>query len=296
MSDLSRSHCVHRVDASEGSVVVKTPSGRAQGRSRSLAAEAFAYRLATWRPGLAAVLPRVLLIDERRQVLVLEAAAWSTVGAVLQDESRLPHPAASASLGAALASVHQATAGVPVPFPASAGILDLPDSSPADIELVHAKDLALEVSRDPVIAAGLRTARADWEPVCLVHGDVKWDNCLVDLDLAPVSLRLIDWELSGWGDPAWDVSAALAQASALEVTSGRSAEPDQASLVGAYVALAGAQALPRVARYWPARLVHLALECAEGGALSVADSLLECARDLMRQEPETGVRLWSWTG
>lgn len=294
--DLSRSHRVHRVDSAAGSVIVKAAAQGSRRGSRTLSAEAFAYRLAGWRPGLAAVLPRATLIDESRQVLVLEAAPWSSVGGVLQDRGLLPDPAASFSLGHVLASVHLATAGIPIPFATSAGILDLPDSEPSDIDLVNAKELALAVSHDPVLAAGLRRARADWAPTCLVHGDVKWDNCLVDLDVMPPVLRLIDWELSGWGDPAWDIAAALAQATALEVTANRSGEPGQAALVAGYVARAGTGIIERTARYWPARLVHLALECAEGGALSVADSLLERARDLMRHEPETGERLWGWTG
>lgn len=48
----------------------------------------------------------------------------------------------------------------------------------------------------------------------VVHGDVRWDNFLLTAGPAPadnLNLRLIDWELVTRGDPAWDVSAFLAE-------------------------------------------------------------------------------------
>ena len=45
-----------------------------------------------------------------------------------------------------------------------------------------------------------------------IHGDAKWDNWLVlppDSPRSVPSLRLVDWELSGFGDPGWDVGTAL---------------------------------------------------------------------------------------
>src|SRR5207245_6991515 len=45
---------------------------------------------------------------------------------------------------------------------------------------------------------------------CLVHGDVKWDNCLVALgEDGGEDLRLVDWETAAVGDPAWDIGSAL---------------------------------------------------------------------------------------
>jgi hypothetical protein len=48
----------------------------------------------------------------------------------------------------------------------------------------------------------------------LVHHDVRWDNLLVaageDPQGGPV-LRLIDWEMAGVGDPAWDVACYLGE-------------------------------------------------------------------------------------
>jgi thiamine kinase-like enzyme len=65
------------------------------------------------------------------------------------------------------------------------------------------------IQRYPEFHASLETLRAQWSAQCLIHGDVKWDNCLLvpkDGDGAK-ELKLIDWELSDFGDPCWDVGA-----------------------------------------------------------------------------------------
>lgn len=277
---ISGSHSVHRVSAAGRSVIVKVPAMDALEAGRTLAAEAFAYRLATWRPGLAAVMPRVHLVDERRQVVVIEAADARSTGRDLVSRAQLPSPSASASLGRALARAHLATQGVPIPFRASAGVLELSSDPPPTITLSRARPVAMAIAGDAVLGPALARARSLWQPTCLVHGDVKWDNCLVDLTTTPPEVRLIDWELSGIGDPAWDLAAALAVSTALEEECGRSGEDDRSALVGGYFADEGPADPGRVAIYWPARLVHIALECAEAGADRQSAVLLDHARRL----------------
>lgn len=55
-----------------------------------------------------------------------------------------------------------------------------------------------------------------WKTDALVHGDMKWDNCLVRQRVASnekkqnsphYQLKLIDWELVDIGDSAWDIGA-----------------------------------------------------------------------------------------
>lgn len=295
VTPVGSSHAVTRVDAVGGSVVVKTlKPGLAE--HRGLAAEAFAYRLAGWNDDLAGVLPAALLVDERRAVLVLEAGPPETVGGALVASGALPSTAACVALGRALATVHRATAGTPLPHPTNAGVLDLPGSSPEQLHLTTARTLALHLAEDPVLAACLQRGRAAWRAGCLVHGDVKWDNCLVALEEDPPRVRLIDWELSGWGDPAWDLGTFLAQASALELARGRPAEPDQRALVRAYAAAAEADPSPlsRLVDYWPARLVHLALECAEAGGDQFARALVDRARVLAAAREDTDRLVGSW--
>jgi aminoglycoside phosphotransferase (APT) family kinase protein len=242
------------------------------------------------------VLPKALLIDERRGVLVLAAAPPDHVGSALLSAGWRPEPQVAAALGRSLAEVHEGTRGVPVPHEVSSGVLGLPDVGAAVLGLDRARGLAATVGRDPVLAPVLQRAARSWAPSCLVHGDVKWDNCLVHRDTTPPTVQLVDWELAGWGDPAWDLAAALAQGSALALDEPAAADEGHAALVSGYASVAGRGVPARAARFWPGRVVHLALECAEVGADDAAGQLLEAARELAAAGDALDDRVAAWTG
>lgn len=49
-----------------------------------------------------------------------------------------------------------------------------------------------------------------WETRALVHGDMKWENCIVspcNAEPSKMRLHIIDWEIVGLGDPLWDVGS-----------------------------------------------------------------------------------------
>lgn len=49
--------------------------------------------------------------------------------------------------------------------------------------------------------------RQQWRTETLIHGDIKWDNCLLYRQNDRLQLKLVDWETADLGDPAWDVGA-----------------------------------------------------------------------------------------
>jgi thiamine kinase-like enzyme len=60
---------------------------------------------------------------------------------------------------------------------------------------------------------------AAYQPCCLTHNDLKFNNILLHHDWVELTsdpqpgqsvLRFIDWERSGWGDPTFDVGSLLA--------------------------------------------------------------------------------------
>ncbi|PDT88284.1 hypothetical protein CO669_21940 [Bradyrhizobium sp. Y36] len=62
----------------------------------------------------------------------------------------------------------------------------------------------------PELYGGLAELNARWRRICLMHGDMKWDNVLlVGESGEDRELRIIDWELADLGDPLWDVASAL---------------------------------------------------------------------------------------
>jgi phosphotransferase family enzyme len=56
--------------------------------------------------------------------------------------------------------------------------------------------------------------RSTWCVETFIHNDLRWDNCLVyaeDGSRRTTQMKIIDWELANYGDPAWDVGSALAE-------------------------------------------------------------------------------------
>jgi serine/threonine protein kinase len=55
----------------------------------------------------------------------------------------------------------------------------------------------------------IEKAAALWQPSCLIHGDSKLNNFLLNTannDHEILSLKIIDWELVNTGDPLWDLA------------------------------------------------------------------------------------------
>lgn len=78
------------------------------------------------------------------------------------------------------------------------------DISAANLQLIRI------VQQFPEFCDLLGTLRKDWEPAAQIHGDIKWDNCLVELpdtSAPPRAIKIVDWELAGPGDPCWDAGS-----------------------------------------------------------------------------------------
>ncbi|HMF15504.1 MAG TPA: phosphotransferase, partial [Gemmataceae bacterium] len=70
-----------------------------------------------------------------------------------------------------------------------------------------AEEVLRIVQRSAVMCAGLDAVRDIWLPDCVIHGDIKADNILVDVrDGNCADLRIVDWEMVQRGDPAWDAA------------------------------------------------------------------------------------------
>jgi Ser/Thr protein kinase RdoA (MazF antagonist) len=68
------------------------------------------------------------------------------------------------------------------------------------------------IQRDDLACRALGALGANYRGTALVHGDFRWDNILVQgTTRSRISrLHLIDWELAGSGDAAWDVGTSFA--------------------------------------------------------------------------------------
>ncbi|HEU4545254.1 MAG TPA: phosphotransferase, partial [Microlunatus sp.] len=225
VDDLSRAHPVWRVGLADGRrLVVKAGLGHG---GPDLAVECLVYRMTWWCEPLAAALPVPLVVDEDRQLLVLaDVGEPDGTGSLAQQVGfpallgdgpsgsavpvRTVSSATTRALGRTVGSLHRATAGFPLP----------PAPPPLVLALVGRADQAAEalstLVRATLSALGARPLITDAVAQlrrqvggCLVNHDLKWDNVvLTGPTRQPV---LLDWELAGQGDPAWDLGCLLAE-------------------------------------------------------------------------------------
>lgn len=123
--------------------------------------------------------------------------------------------------------------------------------------------------------------------ITLVHGDVRWENCLVQAD--PGSVRLIDWETAGMGDPAWDVAGVIQEHLRFRIVRPHLSAALDVSLeafLASYRAHTPRTWLPILTsarRLAGARLIQTALEhVAAGTAPSAAAPLVQLAQIVLR--------------
>jgi hypothetical protein len=204
VADLSRSHSVSRVVLPDGRrLVVKLARPRTGELTGNLERELAAYALAQTCGELAAAMPECLLADTARQALVLRAVEPGETLHEAAHRGSGPSPRQAGQLARLIAGWQRATSTPPPrTFPDDEpwilGILTPGRWRPAiaDSLLVHG-----------VVRRELRSRFAELtellKPSCLVHGDLKWDNCLMD---GVNGVRVVDWETAAIGDPAWDVA------------------------------------------------------------------------------------------
>jgi Ser/Thr protein kinase RdoA (MazF antagonist) len=277
--DLSRSHSVVSVSGpGVRPLVVKRAWPRPGEQAGNLQQEMAVYRMAREHPALAAALPTCLAIDAARQILVLEQLE---PGSTLR-RGDPPSPAVARRLGALLGGIHRAVrapAGLPRERPWILGIL-----SPGNWRPDRTYDVLAHGPVRRELKARFDALTSRLELSCLVHGDLKLDNCLLD---GGSHVRIVDWETAAIGDPAWDVAGILQDAAVARLDGG-SAAPWSASFLAAYLetaAPADARELAdRAARLAGARLVQTALECAAVDP-AAARPVLDLALATLR-EPE----------
>ena len=165
----------------------------------------------------------------------------------------------------------------------------------------------LEAVPEPVrLADALARARASWRASCLVHGDLKWDNCLLAGEPHAPRVAVVDWEGAATGDPAWDLAGIVQQylghaelqglevggarpLAALRLAGASELGAALAAFMDAYAGAAGADRATLAARsvaFAGARLVQTSLEHAGSGDHAAAAPLLRLALVLLERADE----------
>lgn len=75
------------------------------------------------------------------------------------------------------------------------------DLSPANLELLKL------IQKDPKAFAVLEELFAHWASETLIHGDIKFDNIIINTNRKTNKSIITDWESANIGDPAWDIGS-----------------------------------------------------------------------------------------
>lgn len=211
VSNSSRSHSLHFISIGGARrFAVKSASRHPDVDPARLNREALIYRLATALPGQPPFLPRCHLAEGAKGLLVLKAIEGPTVHAYMQRRDAQPKTAmVCQALGQALGSAHQRfsplSRSVPPGIPWTFHLF-----SPGPAEFVwghpHMRWLLEHLENRWHWQNHLANIRHQWCTQTLMHGDLKWDNCVLFRSATGPMVCLIDWELAGWGDPAWDLA------------------------------------------------------------------------------------------
>lgn len=180
--------------------------------------EASCYWRASHDPdfsSLAPLVPAFHLYDSRRQILVVELLQS---GANLAEYHRrlgvFPLPVA-ARIGELLATYHSISLSTveissATPFPRTVPwILSAHQLAGSPLQTIggaNTQILSL-IHRYSDFHGHLDALREQWRFDCFIHGDMKWENCIVSAHAGDMQVKLIDWETADVGDAAWDVGA-----------------------------------------------------------------------------------------
>ena len=275
-----------------------------QAADPGLAHEAAILRLLAGAPELAPQVPAVVH-EEAGGCLVLRTAGggrtWTEHG------RRFPRTSARA-LGRTLAALH----GLPVDAPPAPGPPWALSLAEPPNELVRglsaaAQDVVARVQSSEFVCSRLDALGETLADDALVHGDLRWDNCL---DLPGPGRRrtrvlLVDWESAGRAEAAFDAGSVLAEYLRAWVGSVPMVQDVEPARLVARARLPLSSIAPAVQAFWSAyrdgrprppalarvielaavRLLQIAVEVARGLAETTAHvvTLLQLAGNMLRR-------------
>ena len=268
-------------------------------------------------------MPRLRLFDPIEELLVLDYLdSVQPLNTVQSQDSNMPM-ACAAELGRALGRLHnsQLAKGFNIEAPAPwvfsvyrPGQEVFADLSSAAIHVIRI------IQQAPNFGDLLSDLARSKEQSTPIHGDIRWDNCLVRIQEGvqdPESFFIVDWEMGGIGDPCWDVGGVFCEflnlwTRSLPITSSLSLDDSLNLSVYPLDAIK-----PRLATFWnsytqertdlghdqefllravqlsAARLVQSAVESAQASAqlTSTAIYSLQLAENIIRNPRLAGIRL-----
>ena len=186
----------------------------------TLQREAACYRLGHYNEDFASLtplLPKYYDFDPVRHTLVIELlSGGESVSEFCLREGANP-PGLGSKLGTVLADYHK-NAGADMKKAGGAAALDkmmpwtlMIHRQPGQTTNFndHSKNVLAFIQGNPQLCAALDALQAGWRTDSFIHGDLKWDNFIIipQQESSEYDLKIVDWELAGFGDACWDVGS-----------------------------------------------------------------------------------------
>ncbi|MEZ4237707.1 MAG: aminoglycoside phosphotransferase family protein [Myxococcota bacterium] len=181
--------------------------------------------------GVRCLLPRTVLYDEADNVVVTEGLLRHRP---LRDATVPPPEPLLQHTARCLAALHGASSGGASDTSAYLSIhpvFDFSRVTPHSFARAPGDAFGAYLAAMQALEGPLGALADGWRPTCLIHGDFRDDNVMVDTSAEHPSIRFVDWELGGWGDPMWDLGAFIGQLLYHWVESIQAAEGDFSSWV-----------------------------------------------------------------
>lgn len=198
-------HRTARRELSGGPAFAKAP--RSPAHREDLLREAAVYDVLRNRcPATAARVPKGASWNPRAAELQMEVVPAGNLAEQVATCGVL-EPAVAAAVGRAIGEFHAEGADLGPSAPASDWLTDglsIAHPTPRRLRQLTAGGIALIklLQRSRGLEARLR-ALAPPAGGALVHGDLRWENVLVEPGTEP-AVWLVDWEMGGAGEQAWD--------------------------------------------------------------------------------------------
>jgi aminoglycoside phosphotransferase (APT) family kinase protein len=250
---------------------------------------------------LAAFMPAVVEYDAAERVLVLETEPEARDLARHHAMGRFSRVLARQA-GEALARLHEMPPGA---LRGLSGSVDptwtlrahKPDWESTWRMSGAAFELTRVIQSSDELCTRLDDLLASWSEQSVIHGDVRWDNCIAMREAGTQRwnrLRLVDWEHSAPGDPSLDTGAFLGEYLRAWLQSIPIVDPDDPGRLVGHARLPLGRMRPAVKAFWDAytrhrscseefgRMLHRATLFAASSVLTVA---LEQAQTLVELRP-----------
>lgn len=177
----------------------------------TLRREAECYQLAREHNAWATLMPRLICHDTRRQCIVLELIPNSENLTEHFHTQKTLSSQVSELIGHALAQFHHISIQT---MSTHEGAISCPRRVPW-ILFFHRDnnrvspgviELGDQIRRSEILSASMDRLCQQWNFDEVIHGDMKWENCVVHPCAEGIfQLKIVDWELLDFGDSAWDL-------------------------------------------------------------------------------------------